>query len=301
MTIFEAADAKLLPGFSRQFVDVGGRQILTLTCGTGPAVLLLHGDPQTHLCWHHIAPILAECYSVVLTDIRGRGETHKPAQNAQSNAYTIRAMAQEQLSVMRALGHTSFQLIGHDRGARVARRMALDHPQAVERLVVMDIVPDLDFYERSNAEIAQDYFYFYFLTQDYPIPERLIAADPSGFMRLILEGLSDRPVRYDPVVMDAYLAASATPEAIIAMCECFRAGFHIDRLHDAADRDAGKKIDCPALIMWGTRGVVGQHFNMEAIWRGWCNDPRFAPMPSGHFIPEEAAAPALDALRKFLS
>ena len=301
MTIFEAADAKLLPGFSRQFVDVGGRQILTLTCGTGPAVLLLHGDPQTHLCWHHFAPKLAELYSVVLTDIRGRGDTHLPAQIAQSNAYTKRAMAQEQLSVMRALGHTSFQLIGHDRGARVARRMALDHPQAVERLVVMDIVPDLDFYERSNAEIAQDYFYFYFLTQDYPIPERLIAADPSGFMRLILEGLSDRPVRYDPVVMDAYLAASATPEAIIAMCECFRAGFHIDRLHDAADRDAGKKIDCPALIMWGTRGVVGQHFNMEAIWRGWCNDPRFAPMPSGHFIPEEAAAPALDALRKFLS
>ncbi|MEL7280989.1 MAG: alpha/beta hydrolase [Pseudomonadota bacterium] len=301
MTIFEAADAVLLPGFSRQFVDVGGRQVLTLSGGTGPAVLLLHGDPQTHLCWHHIAPKLAEHYSVLLTDIRGRGATHKPAQNAQDNAYTKRAMAQEQLSVMRALGHTSFQLIGHDRGARVARRMALDHPQAVERLVVMDVVPALDFYERSNAEIAQEYFYFYFLTQDYPIPERLIAADPKGFMRLILEGLSDRPVVYDPMAIDAYLTASTTPEAIIAMCECFRAGFHIDRLHDAADRAAGLKINCPALIMWGTRGVVGQHFDMKAIWRGWCSDPSFAPMPSGHFIPEEAAAPALAALQKFLN
>lgn len=301
MTIFERADASLLPGFTRRFIDIAGRRLLVVTGGNGPPLLMLHGDPQTHLCWHHLALKLADRFSIVLPDIRGRGESHKPGHSEGRNAYSKREMAAEQLAVMRFLGHDSFVLVGHDRGARVARRLALDNPGAVTRLVVMDIVPALDFYENSNAAIAQDYFYFSFLTQDYPIPDRLIAGDPDAFLRLILSGLSDRPVRYHDLALQAYLTANATPAAVTAMCECFRAGYHIDRLHDRADRAAGRRIACPTLVMWGERGVVGRHFDVERIWSGWCDQPRFAPMPSGHFIPEEVPDHALAALNGFLA
>ena len=300
MTIFEEADAKLLPGFKRQQIEIDGNLVMTLTAGEGPALLMLHGDPQTHLCWHHIAPKLSERFTVVLTDIRGRGETHKPAYNGRKNAYTKRVMADEQLAVMRALGHRNFAIVTHDRGARVARRLTLDHPEAVTQLVVIDIIPALDFYETLNGGIAQDYFYFSFLTQDYPVSERLISGDPEGFLHLILEGLSDQPVRYDPMAMTANLKANSTPNAITAMCECFRAGFHIDRLHDDEDRRNERRITCPTLVMWGEKGVVGKHFDVENVWRGWCSAARFAPMPSGHFIPEEAPATALAAIEKFL-
>lgn len=300
MTLFEQADAELLPGFRRQGVRVDGHDILTLTGGSGPPLLMLHGDPQTHLCWHLIAPRLAERFTVVLTDIRGRGESHKPGLVDGGNAYTKREMAAEQVAVMRALGHRKFSLVGHDRGARVSRRLALDHPDVVERLVVMDIIPALDFYEKINARIAQDYFYFSFLTQDHPVPERLIQGDAEAFLRLILLGLSDKPVAYAPTALRAYLAANTTPEAVTAMCECFRAGYHIDRRHDAADRASGNRIKCPTLVMWGERGVVGRHFDVRAIWEAWCADPSFAPMPSGHFIPEEAPEAAFAAIDRFL-
>lgn len=301
MTIFEEADARLLPGFERRWIGTAHGKVLAVVGGTGPALLMLHGDPQTHLCWHQIAPKLTDRFTVVLTDIRGRGETHKPGHDPEQSAYTKRAMAAEQLEVMYNLGHNKFALVAHDRGARVARRLALDHPKAVTQLAVMDIIPALDFYECSNAQIAQDYFYFSFLTQDHPVPETLIAGDPEAFLKLILMGLSDNAVNYDALALQAYLQANTTPEAITAMCECFRAGFHIDRRHDQTDREAGKKIACPTLVMWGEYGVVGKHFDVERIWRGWCELPEFAPMPSGHFIPEEAPENAFAALNGFLS
>lgn len=262
---------------------------------------MLHGDPQTHLCWHALAPKLSDQFTVVLTDIRGRGESHKPAYVKGINAYSKREMANEQVAVMSALGHDTFSLVAHDRGARVARRLALDHPKTVSQLVVMDIIPALDFYERTNAEIAQDYFYFYFLTQDYPIPDRLISGDPEGFIRTILFGLSDKIVCFENSALEAYLKANTTPEAITAMCECFRAGYHIDRLHDEADRTAGRVITCPTLVMWGKHGVVGQHFDVQQIWESWCDEPSFSGIPCGHFIPEEAPREALVALKRFLT
>jgi haloacetate dehalogenase len=301
MTIFENADARLLPGFERRKLHVEGNEILALVAGDGPPLLMLHGDPQTHLCWHCIAPSLVDRFTVVLTDLRGRGEAHKPDRSAGRNAYSKREMAFEQLAVMQSLGFERFSVVAHDRGARVGRRLALDHPESVEQLVVMDIIPALDFYENSNAEIAQDYFYFSFLTQDFPIPERLIAGDPEGFLKLILGGLSDKEVLYDDLAMEAYLTANATPEAITAMCECFRAGYHIDRRHDSEDRAAGKRITCPTLVMWGKNGVVGKHFDVEGIWGAWCLEPRFVPVSSGHFIPEEAPGEALSAIDSFLS
>ncbi|MCR9238591.1 MAG: alpha/beta hydrolase [Alphaproteobacteria bacterium] len=300
MSIFERADAKLLPGFQRHPVEIDGKSVMTLIAGKGPPLLMLHGDPQTHLCWHHLAPALATKFTVVLTDIRGRGETHKPRYIEGQNAYTKREMAAEQLSVMHALGHETFSLVGHDRGARVARRLALDYPEAVAQLVVMDVIPALDFYENTNAEIAQDYFYFSFLTQTYPIPDRLISAGPEAFLKLILHGLSDQPVHYHELALEAYLAANTGSDAVTAMCECFRAGYHIDQLHDAADRAAYRKIICPTLVMWGERGVVDKHFDVQQIWHGWCEQPQFSAMPSGHFIPEEAPDEALAALNNFL-
>ena len=295
-----SVDAQLLPGFERRLVEIDGHPVLTLTAGSGPPVLLLHGDPQTHLCWHEIASRLAERHTVVLTDLRGRGESHKPApaSDPASNPYAKRLMAAEQVAVMRALGHERFALVGHDRGARVARRMALDHPDAIERLCVMDFVPALDLYERTTAEIAQDFFFF--LTQPRPQPERLIAGDPEGFMRQILFGLGDRPVPYDTHALAVYLQSASDPAAVAAMCECFRAGFTIDREHDRADRAAGRRIACPTLVLWGERGVVGRHFDMRSIWNAWCADARFAPMPSGHFIPEEAPSEAYAELAVFL-
>lgn len=300
MKIFEEADAKLLPGFERQIVEVDGNHVLVLIKGEGPPLLMLHGDPQTHLCWHQIAPSLTDKFTVVLADIRGRGETHKPVHMADRNAYSKRDMAAEQVAVMRALGYRTFTLVGHDRGARVARRLALDHQNVVTQLVVMDIIPAIDFYENINTQIAQDYFYFSFLTQDFPVPDLMISENPEAFMRFILFGLSDQVVQYDPLALEAYLTASTTPEAVTAMCECFRAGYHIDRQHDETDRKIGNKISCPTLVMWGENGVVGKHFDVRSIWQSSCSQPEFAPMPSGHFIPEEAPDAALIALKEFL-
>lgn len=300
MTRFEEADRALLPGFARHWVETTDGPILTLVAGEGAPVLMLHGDPQTHLCWHHQAPKLAEEHLVVLADLPGRGESHKPQPGTGHESYTKRRMAAEMREVMRQFGHDRFAVVAHDRGARVAHRMALDHAEAVARLTIMDIVPTVDFYDGLTAEIAQDYFYFSFLTQVHPIPENLIAGDPRGFMSLILTGLSDKPVDYDPLAFETYLEAASTPEAVAAMCECFRAGYHLDRRHDAEDRAGGRRIKCPTLVMWGDRGVVGHHFDMREIWSRWCDSVTFQPMPTGHFIPEEAPNDVLAMLADFL-
>jgi len=265
MTPFEKLDRALLPGFERQWVSTPDGSVLTLVAGDGPPILMLHGDPQTHLCWHHQATQLTDRHTVILADLRGRGESHKPQPGTGLASYAKRTMATEMREVMRRLGHDRFAVVGHDRGARVARRLALDHPDVVDRLVVMDIVPALDFYDGLTAEIAQDYFYFSFLTQDHPIPESLIAGDPRGFLRLILTGLSEEPVDYDPRALEAYLVAASAPASVVAMCECFRAGYHLDRVHDAKDRARGARIRCPSLVMWGEHGVVGQHFDLREI------------------------------------
>ncbi|WP_299397126.1 alpha/beta fold hydrolase [Pelagibius sp.] len=294
-------DAALLPGFERRRVAAPEGEILALVGGAGPPLLMLHGDPQTHLCWHRIAPHLAERFTVVLTDLRGRGESHKPGASPDHRAYHKRTMAAEQVAVMERLGFRRFALVGHDRGARVARRLALDHPDRVERLAVMDIVPALDFYERADGVIAQDYFYFFFLTQPAPLPEHLIAGDPRAFMRQILTGLPGQAAPYDPRALEAYLAAASSAPAIAAMCECFRAGLTGDVAADRADRAAGRQIACPTLVFWGEEGVVGRHFDVAAIWRAWAPQAAFAPLPCGHFIPEEAPEAVVDSLLAFLA
>jgi haloacetate dehalogenase len=301
MTRFEDLDQRLLPEFRRLMIDVGEGPIRVLIGGEGPPLLMLHGDPQTHLCWHEIAPELCASHTVVLTDIRGRGESHKPTGADIRFPYTKRAMAAEQVAVMDRLGFGSFAVAGHDRGARVARRMAMDHPGKIEKLVVMDVVPSIDLYEKTNAQIAQDYYYFFFLTQPSPIAEKLIGGDPRSFMGQILTGLPGASVPYDQGALELYLQSSTTPEAIAAMCECFRTGRTQDVEIDREDRMAGTKIKCPTLVMWGTRGLVGQCFDLNEIWSGWADRPEFAPIDCGHFIPEEAPEEATALLQGFLT
>jgi len=301
MIPFEAADAALLPGFERQFVTVDGSKIRALVAGDGPPVLMLHGDPQTHLCWHLIAPDLARDFTVVLTDLRGRGESHCPDGTANGAAYAKRVQAAEQVGVMRALGYERFAVIGHDRGARVARRIALDHPERVTHLAVMDIVPEIDLYDGYTAEVAQDYFYFNFMTQPAPLPEQMITGDAEGFMRAILFGLPGAEPQYDPQALDIYLKSATRLPQISAMCDCFRAGFFLDRAHDSGDRAVGRKITCPTLVMWGENGAVGLHFDVPAVWRKWCSNASFLPLSCGHFIPEEAPLQALAAVRELLT
>lgn len=296
---FEEMDRRLLPGFERMMIDAGDGAIRTLIGGSGPPLLMLHGDPQTHLCWHRVAPCLAQQFTVVLTDLRGRGESHRPGNSRDHRPYSKRVMAAEQAEVMRRLGFDRFALVGHDRGARVTRRLALDNPERVERLAVMDIVPALDFYDETNAAIAQDYYYFFFLTQPTPRPERLISGNPRAFMSEILMDLTTDANPYDPGALEAYLQASTSETAISAMCECFRAGISCDREDDAADRAAGRKIECPTLVLWGEQGVVGRHFDIPEVWRRWAVAPVFGPMPCGHFIPEEAPELATNALLGF--
>jgi haloacetate dehalogenase len=297
---FDRADARLLPGFRRSFVDLDG-PVRVLVGGTGPPVLMLHGDPQTHLCWHRIAPRLAQRYTVVLADLRGRGESHKPAPTADHAPYAKRSMAAEQVQVMAALGFRRFAVVGHDRGGRVARRMALDHPEAVDRLAVLDIVPALDLYEAMTAEFAHAYYYFLFLAQPAPVPETLLRGAPVAFVDELLFGLAHagRDL-YDPVALAVYRAAASTPAAIDAMCECFRAGWTLDREQDRRDRAAGRRIACPSLVMWGRYGVLGRHLDVPAIWRTWCAAPVFAEVPGGHFLPEEAPETVADHLAAFL-
>jgi haloacetate dehalogenase len=299
-TIFDEADRALLPGFERRSVDSSTGVVRALVGGEGPPVLMLHGDPQTHLCWHRIAPFLAEEFTVVLTDLRGRGESHRPSVENDPGAYTKRAMAREQREVMAALGFERFAVVGHDRGARVARRLGLDAPDVVERLAVMDIVPALDFYAGTTAELAQDYFYFFFLTQPSPVPESLIAGDPQRFVDGILFGLSTGDGPYDEAALAAYRAAATAPEAIRAMCDCFRTGYTTDRDHDRHDRAVGRTIEMPTQVYWGEQGVVGRHFDVRAIWRAWCEDVTFVPMPTGHFVPEEAPERVVKTLLPFL-
>lgn len=301
MRTFEALDRALLPNFKRQMIDTNGGVIRTLIAGSGSPVLMLHGDPQTHLCWHKVAPQLAEHHTIVLTDLRGRGESHKPSYSHAHAAYSKRAMAIEQQHVMQQLGFERFAVVGHDRGARVARRLALDHPEVVTAAAFLDIVPALDLYQLSNAAIAQAYFYFFFLTQPYPLPEKLIAGAPTAFVKNILVGLSEAAQAFHPDAFELYLEAASSSEAITAMCECFRAGRTRDIEDDEQSLRERQSIHCPALVLWGEQSVVGKHFELEDVWAKWLQQGTFEALTCGHFIPEEVPEQLTQHLLSFFS
>ena len=282
--------------FQRRTLTPDGIRINTLAGGKGSPVLLLHGYPQTHVMWHHVAPILAEHHSVVLTDLRGYGDSGKPAGGHNHEAYAKRTMAADQVLVMRELGFDEFAVVGHDRGARVAHRMALDYPQAVTKIAVLDIVPTRHALHNADKTFGLGYWHWFFLAQPDDLPERMIGADPDAFYFQQRYQARDRFARE---ALDDYLRCARRPETIHAMCEDYRAGATIDRDHDEADRGR-RRIDCPLLVLWGGRGKLPELYDdVLALWRGWADDVRGRALDCGHFLPEEAPGETLSALLDF--
>ena len=277
---------------------VNGIEINVRHGGEGPPLLLAHGFPQTHAIWHRVAPALARHYTLVMPDLRGYGDSAKPPTDAAHLPYSKRVMARDLVELMRTMGHERFFLCGHDRGGRVAHRLAVDHPEAVAKLVVLDISPTLTMYERTNMEFATLYYHWFFLIQPEPLPERLIGADPVFYLRRKIgswgQGTSEF---FDPAAVAEY-ERCFTPEAIHAMCEDYRAAASIDLEHDRADGE--RRIECPVHALWGERGVVHRLYSPVADWQAKARGPvTGAPMPTGHYIPEEAPDLLSGQLRAF--
>jgi haloacetate dehalogenase len=298
-----------LDDFSSELIEVpdtteGGATVAihTRVAGSGPPLLLLHGYPETHAMWDRVAPRLAEQYTVVLTDLRGYGRSGKPADDAEHRRYSKRAMAADQVAVLSRLGFERFAVIGHDRGARCAYRMALDEPDRVERLAVLDIVPTYEVFARIDMAAALGYWHWFFLAQPADFPERLIGTDPEYFFFTPRgDTVSPATLPFSPEALADYRAAIADPRTIHAMCSDYRAGPSVDYECDAADAGT-RRIAAPLLALWGSRGSVARWYDVGAIWRDWADDVTASALDSGHFLPEEApqetAAALLDFLRR---
>jgi len=291
----------LFPYFRALQVEVDPTvTINAIVGGSGPPLLLLHGHPQTHAIWHRVAPRLAEHFTVVACDLRGYGDSSKP-QGAPDHAnYSKRAMAADMVAVMQSLGFATFRVLAHDRGARVAHRLALDHPQAVERMALLDIAPTLAMYEQTSDAFARAYWHWFFLIQPAPLPERLIEADPSAYVRDVMGKRSAGLAPFDPRALAEYQRCLALPGAAHGICEDYRAAATIDLEHDRFDRDAGNRLALPLMVLWGEQGVVGRCFDPLAEWQRVAADVQGGALPCGHYIAEEAPDMLLERVLPFL-
>lgn len=294
----ELGPAPLMEGFRLMDVTVGDVVIRAAAAGDGPPLLLLHGHPQTHVTWRKIAPALSRRFTVVAADLRGYGDSSKPDGGAEHVAYSKREMAKDQVAVMERLGFPRFAVVGHDRGGRVAHRMALDWPDAVSKLCVMDIAPTATMYARTDKIFATRYFWWFFLIQPEPLPERMIGADPEYFLRRHLDGQTRTPGATEPAAFAEYLRCYLDPATRHAICEDYRAAAGIDLVHDAADAQA--RIAAPLLALWGARGVVGELYDVLATWREKATNVRGRALDCGHLVQEERPEEALEALIAFL-
>lgn len=269
--------------------------------GSGPPLLLLHGNPQTHAMWHKVAPALARRYTVVCPDLRGYGGSHKPPATPDHTPYAKREMARDMVELMAELGFTQFQVVAHDRGARVAHRLALDHPQAVQRLALLDIVPTIEHFERADMAFGLGYYHWFWFAQPHPFPEMLINKAPEEwFFAHTAREPKDRDF-FAPEALADYLEAARNPEMIRGMCEDYRAATTVDVVHDGVSRAAGEKIACPLLVLWGAKGKIGVWYDPLAIWRRYAaEDVSGHDVPSGHYLAEEAPDAVLEALGGFL-
>jgi haloacetate dehalogenase len=293
----------MFEGFDERRIQVSDDvEIYAKFGGSGPGLLLLHGFPQTHVCWHKIAPALAKTFTVVVPDLRGYGASSKPKACQGHANYSKREMASDQVQIMKQLGFDRFRVIGHDRGGRVAHRMALDHGAAVERLAVIDIAPTAAMYDGTDRAFAEAYYHWFFLIQPYDFPERLIGADPEYFLRHTLNSWCRIEGAITPEAFEAYLWAFRNPQAIHAACEDYRASATIDLEHDAVDRQSGKKIEAPLSVYWGRAGTVGRQFEVVDTWQQIANaSVTGKALAGGHFIPEENPIGLLEALGDFLA
>jgi haloacetate dehalogenase len=295
------APGAFFPGFSAETVKTSGTTIHVLRWGSGRPLLLLHGYPETHLTWHKVAPKLSEQFSVVVPDLRGYGNSARPQDGERHENYSFRAMAQDQVDVMRYYGHERFLVAAHDRGARVAHRLCLDHPDSVEKVCLMDIAPTLTMYRGTNQEFATKYMWWFFLIQASPLPEHMIGLDPKFYLQHIFEALNKTPGAIGPDEMNEYIRAFSNDPTIHATCEDFRAAADIDLEMDQADEKAGRKIQCPVHALWGARGTVGVLWDIIATWREKsAATVTGRALDCGHFLQEERPQDVINELLQFL-
>jgi haloacetate dehalogenase len=287
----------VIEGFEYTTIEVGPTSYAPGVAGDGPPVLLLHGFPQTHYCWHLVAPGLADGHTVVVCDLKGYGESRSAPGGPRGEGYSNRERAAEFVALMARLGFERFSVVGHDRGGRVSYRMALDHPASVQRLAVLNIVPTVDQFDQMAQGAAVEYWPWFFLAQPPPFAERVISASADYVLRSILESWPADPDAISEEAVEEYLRGF-TPETIPGICADYRASFHLDRQMDADDRDAGRRIRCPVLVHWGSE--EGAMSDSLEVWHRWADSVEGGPLPSGHFIPEEAPDQLLVSLRTFL-
>jgi haloacetate dehalogenase len=289
----------MFENLSDSMLDTGEAVIRARHGGNGPPVLLLHGIPETHVMWHRIAPRLVADFTVVATDLRGYGDSSKPASTSDHAPYSKRAMARDQVEVMRQLGFDRFSVVGHDRGARCAYRLALDHPQSVSKLAVLDIVPTGDALNRADAKLAHAYWIWFFLSQPHDLPERVLGTHAKLFLDYMLDNWSTTPNVFPTDVRAEYLRTFSDPETEHAMCEEYRAATTLDYEHDEADRGR-RRITCPVLALWSLQGSLTRWYDVLDVWRGWADDVRGRGLECGHFLAEEAPDETYQELYTFL-
>ena len=289
----------MFEGFTEHDIDHAGVCVRARRGGTGPPLLLLHGHPQTHVMWHKVAGPLAQRFTVVAMDLRGRGDSSRMPASGDHATYSKRAMALDAMAVMKSLGFERFAVCGHDRGARVAHRLALDHPAALSRLMLLDIAPTLSMYEGTTEAFARAYWHWFFLIQPPPTPERAIEADAVAWLR---EGMGSRHAGLAPFAAAAlaeYERCIAIPGSATAICEDYRASATIDLDHDRKDRAAGLKVQVPLRVLWGTQGVVGRCFDTLSLWRAAAVSVSGRALDCGHYIAEEQPAELLADMLAF--
>ena len=283
-----ALDAKLLPGFKVQKVKTTGATLHAVVGGSGPPLLLIHGAPLTHLSWFKVAPELAKNYTVVAADLRGYGDSSKPEDGENHANYSKRAMAQDQIDLMKHFGFDRFAVVGHDRGGRVGHRLALDHPQAVTRMAVLDIVPTHYLYTHVTKAFVDAYFHWFLYIRPAPFPENILNADPGQFGR----GSPELKAEYARIYRD--------PAAVHGMCEDYRASAGIDMGYDEADLKAGKKVACPFYTLWASDGAMGRMYDVLGIWKQYASNVQGAGITGGHNLQEGNSAGVLEKLLPFL-
>lgn len=295
----QARIVAMLEAFVRFEVVRGGVRLACRRAGQGAPLLLLHGHPQSSAMWHRVAARLADRFTVVLMDLRGYGDSSRPPAGEGSGAYAKREMALDALQVMRSQGFDRFHVLAHDRGARVAHRLAADHPAAVRRLMLLDIAPTLAMYEHTSQAFATAYWHWFFLIQPPPLPEALIASDPVRYLRSVMGSRHAGLDAFAPEALAEYERCIVQPGSAEAICADYRASAGIDLVHDRADVAAGRRLEQPLRILWGEHGAVGRNFDVLALWRERASQVTGRSLDCGHYIAEEAPAPLLDEAFQF--
>jgi haloacetate dehalogenase len=292
----------MMEGFTRSEIKTSGARIVTVVGGEGPPLLLMHGNPFTHLSWLKIAPRLAQEFTVVCTDLRGYGDSEKPPGGDDHSGYSFRAMGQDQFEVMEVLGFLRFAAAGHDRGARVLHRMCLDQPDKIDRAAILDIIPQHYLLNNVTRQWGTFSWHWFFMNQPFDLPERLMGADPDYFIRTKLAKTKQGLSFFDERALAEYIRCFRNPATIHAMCEDYRATFGVDLEMDTKDFEAGRRIICPLLLLWGATGGVGRNHKAHEIWLRYATDIRSAKaLPCGHYLSEEAPEQTYNELRAFFS